>query len=145
MLKTSGSTKSATQPGEGGVGVGGNSRAERDGSRLDESRIDDGEVDGGEVRDNEVGKKVQKLSKSKKTVGLDFFTLGAKLAFTKLRQAFVKAPIFHHFDPEHHIRTVMDISGYAISGALSQLTSDNSGQWYSVVFFSWKMIPAEIR
>ena len=82
MLKTLESTKSWIWPGGGGVGVGGSSRAGRDGN---ESRIDDGEVDGGEVGDNEVGKNVQKLFKSKKTVGSEILTLKTKLAFTKLR------------------------------------------------------------
>ena len=77
--------------------------------------------------DNEVGKKVQNLSKSKKTVGSDFFTPGAKLAFTKLRQTFVKALILYSFDPKCHIRIKMDILGYAISGVLSQLTLDDLG------------------
>ena len=63
MLKISGSTESKTRPGEGKVGVGSNSRARRDGS---EDRINDSEVDGGEVGDDEIGKKVQKSSKSKK-------------------------------------------------------------------------------
>ena len=135
MLKTSGSTESSTRPGKGEVGVGGDSRAELDGSK----------VDSGEVGDDEVGKKVQNSSKSKKSVRSDFLTPGAKLAFAELRQAFVKAPIFHHFDPERHIRIEIDASGYAIGGVLSQLTSDNSGQWYPVAFFSRKMIPAETK
>ena len=99
----------SAKPRKGIVRVGNSRRARRNGSELDRNKIDNGEIDGSEIRDNEVGKRVQKLfksknfSKSKKTVGLDFFTLGARLAFTKLRQAFVKAPIFHHFDPERHI------------------------------------------
>ena len=109
-MKISGSTESKTRPGEGGVGIAG-SRAGRKGSKLDRSELhstegDGVEVDGGEVEDEKVGKKVQKcknLSKSKKMVGLDFFTPKAKLAFTELGQAFVKAPILHYFDPEHHI------------------------------------------
>ena len=108
MLKTSKSTKSKTRPGEGGVGVGG-SRAGCVGSKLDRSKNDDNEVDGNEVEDDKVETEVQKssksknLSKSKKMVGSDFLTLGAKLAFTKLRQAFFKAPILYHFDLEYHI------------------------------------------
>ena len=39
----------------------------------------------------------------------------------------------------------MDVSGYAICGVLSQLISDDLGQWYPVIFFSQKMIPAETR
>ena len=112
----------------------------------------DVEVDGGEVEVDEVGKKVQKLSKSKnlpkskkRVRSSDFLTPRAKLAFTELRQAFLKAPILHHFDPERHIRIETDASGYAIGGVLSQLTSDDSGRWHPVAFFSRKMIPAETR
>ncbi len=36
-----------------------------------------------------------------------------------------------------------DVSGYAIGGILSQLTSDDLGRWHPVAFFSRKMIPAE--
>ena len=78
--------------------------------------------------------KVQKLSKSKslfkskKTVGSDFLTLGAKLSFIELKQGFVKALILHHFDPKRHIRIETDKSGYAIGGVFSQLTLDNSSQ-----------------
>ena len=144
ILKTSGSTESKTRPGEGGVGVG-DSRAGREGSKLDGSELQDDEVDGGGGEDDEVGKKGRKTSKSKKSVRSDFLTPGAKLAFTELRQAFLKAPILHHFDPERHIRIETDASGYAIGGVLSQLTSDDSGRWHPVAFFSRKMIPAETR
>ena len=111
--------------------VGSSSKAGCDESR---SRIDNGEVDDDEVRDNEVGTNVQKLFKSKnltqfkKTVGSDFLTLRAKLAFIELRQAFVKAPILYHFDLERHIQIEKDVSGYATGRVLSQLTSDDLGQ-----------------
>ena len=78
MLKTL-SIKSA-KPKKSGVRIGVDSKARRDRSKLDGSRINNIEVDGGEVRDDEIGKKGQKisksknLSKSKKTVELDFFT-----------------------------------------------------------------------
>ena len=66
-----------------------------------------------------------------------------------MRQAFTKAPILQHFDPECHIRIETDASGYAIGGVLSQLTSDHltsdQGQWHPVAYFSRKMIPAETR
>ena len=143
MLKTSG-TKSKIQPGKGGDGIGG-SRARRGGTKLDDGRkIDGDEVDGNKVGDDEVGTKVQKLSKSKKTES-GFLTPGARKAFTELRQAFIKAPILHHFDPERHIRVEADISGYAIDGVLNQLTSDDLGRWYPVAFFLRKMISAETR
>ena len=37
----------------------------------------------------------------------------------------------------------MDVSGYAISGVLSWLTSDDLGRWHLVDFFSHKMILVE--
>ena len=144
-MKTSWSIESSTRPGKGEVGVGDDSRAGHDGSKLDGSELDGSEIDGSEVGDDEVGKKVQNLSKSKKMVQSDFFTPGAKLAFVKLRQAFVKALILHHFDLERHIRIEIDVSGYAIGRVLSQLTSDNLGRWHLVAYFSRKMIPAETR
>ena len=132
MLKTS-STNSA-KPRKSRVGVGddsktGYNRSRLDGSKLDRSKVDGNEVDRGEVKKDEVGKKVQKtsksknLSKSKKTIRLGFFILGARLAFTKLRQAFIKTPILYHFDLERYIRIETNISGYSISRVLSQLIS----------------------
>ena len=91
MLKTSGSIEFLARPREGVVGLSGDSRPGRDGSKLDRSEIDDGEFSGGEVGD-EVGKKGQKTSKFKKSSkskkiirSSDFLTLRAKLVFTKLR------------------------------------------------------------
>ena len=123
MLKTL-STESAKSR-KGGVGVGDDSRARRGGSKNNGSRIDNVEVDGSKVEVDEFEKKGRKTSKSKnsfkskKTVGSVFFTPGARLAFTKLRQVFIKAPILHHFNPECHIRIETDISGYAISRVLN--------------------------
>ena len=62
--------------------------------------------------------------KSSKFKNSAFLTANAKQAFTQLRLTFTKASIFRHFDPERHIRTKMDASGYAIGGVLSQLTFD---------------------
>ena len=86
MLKASGSNESKTRPGKGRVGVGG-SRAGRGGNRAGRggSKLDDGiRNDGDEVDGNEVGTKVQKSSKSKKTES-GFLTPGARKAFTELR------------------------------------------------------------
>ena len=152
MLKTSESIEPLTWPGESVVGVGGDSRARRDANKLDRNELGGNEVDGGEVKVDEVGKKVQKttksknLSKSKNTVGSsDFLTPKAKLAFIELRQVFLKALILHHFDLERHIRIETNVSGYAIGGVLSQLTLDDLSQWHLVAFFSCKMISAETR
>ena len=87
--------------------------------------------------------------------GTSFLTSEARLAFTQLRQAFVKAPILHHFDPESHIWIEPDASGYAIGGVLNQLSfgtkpdgiviKSDLGQWHPVAFFFRKMIPVETR
>ena len=76
---------------------------------------------------------------------IDYLTSSTKQAFTQLRQTFTKAPILRHFDPKCHIRIETDASSYAIGGVLSQLTSDNSGRWHPVAFYSQKMIPAKTR
>ena len=143
MLKISESTESKTQPGEGGVGVGG-SRTEREGNKLDRSELHSGEIDGSGVGNDEVVKKDRNSSKSKKSE-LGFLTSRAKKAFTELRQAFIKTPILHHFDSERHIRVETDASGYAIGEVLSQLILDDLGQLHPITFFSRKMIPAETR
>ena len=120
------SIKSA-KPKKGRVGIGNGSRARCNGSKIDGS-----EVDSNEIEDYEVGKKVQKttksknLSKSKKTVGsLNFFTFKAKLPFIKLRQVFFKARILYHFNLERYIWIKTDVLGYAIGGIFSQLILDN--------------------
>ena len=125
MLKTS-STKSA-EPRKNVVGIGGDSRARRDRDRLDGSGMNNIEIDDGKVGGNEVEKKDSKSFKSKKKES-GFFTSGARMAFTKLRQAFIKTLILHHFDPKHHIQVKTDTSGYGIGGIFSQLTLDNLGQ-----------------
>ena len=118
MLKTA-------EPKKGGDGAGGDIRTRHDGSKIDGSGMDDVEVDGGEVEVEKVGKKAQNLSKSKnfskskKMVGSDFLIPRAKLAFTKMGQAFFKVSILQHFDSKHHMRIEMDISGYAIGRVLS--------------------------
>ncbi len=112
--------------------------------------------------------KKPKLTKSKKSdlakanSRTDFLTPEAKKAFIYLRKAFIKAPILRHFDLERHIRIETDDLGYAISGVLSQMISDqhsfghvthedpNSskskiGQWHLITFFSQKIIPAETQ
>ncbi len=91
--------------------------------------------------------KKSKASRAKKLSSQSgsFLTPKAKKAFTKLRQALVKALILNHFNPERHILVETDASGYAIGRSLSQLTLDNSGQWHPVAYFSRKMIPVETQ
>ena len=115
--------------------------------------------------DNEVvgGGDDKNLSKSKKSknaksgiqthIGATgeptFLTSDTREAFNQLKQAFTKAPILQHFDPECHIQIKTNVSGYTIEGVLSQLTSDHltsdQGQWHLVIYFFRKMIPAETR
>ena len=162
MLRTL-STKSA-RPRKGIFGVGGDSRARHDRIKIDDEvddevddKVDDefdDKVD--DEVDDKVGKKSRNpfksknpsksknLSKSKK-IESGFFTFGARMAFTKLRQAFIKAQIVYHFDLECHIWVEMDVSGYVINGVLSQLILDNLGQWHPVAFFLRKMILAKTR
>ena len=127
-MKTS-NTKSVESR-KGRVRIKSGSRA-----RYDRSEIDGGEVNNIKIEDNKVRKKVQKTSKSKnsskskKMVGsLNFLILEAKLAFTELRQAFLKVAILHHFDPKCYIRIETDALVYAIDGVFSQLILDNLGQ-----------------
>ena len=63
--------------------------------------------------------------KSFKSKNPAFLTVNAGQAFTQLRQAFTKALILQHFDPECHIWIQTDASSYAIIGVLSQLTTDS--------------------
>lgn len=79
----------------------------------------------------------------KATGNSNFQTFETRLAFLQLRQAFTKALIVHHFDPERYIRIETDAFDYAIGGIFSQLILE-SGQWYPVAHFSRKMIPAKI-
>ena len=48
-----------------------------------------------------------------------FLTPGTKEAFNQLRQAFTKASMLQHFDPEYHIWIETDASGYVIIKVLS--------------------------
>ena len=128
---------------------------------LGELRTDEVVGDGGKADDrNPIKKSKNAKSRSQTRIGatreLTFLTPGTKKALNQLKQAFTKAPILQHFDPECHIRIEADASGYAIGGVLSQLTPDqvtldskiistksDSGQWHPVAYFFRKMISAE--
>ena len=159
MLKTTGNTGSGANPEETEGEVGG------------DSVVGNNMVGGNEATNPIKGKKQAKtikfkiLIKSKsysfppnsrnREAETGFLTLEARLAFTQLKQAFVKAPILHHFDLESYIQIETDISGYAIGGILSQLSSGTRadgvvtkadlGQWHPVAFFSRKIIPVETQ
>ena len=57
----------------------------------------------------------------------DFLIPKARLAFTKLKQAFIKALILYHFDWKYYICIKTDISKYVIGKVLSQLTLKDLG------------------
>ena len=125
MLKTIGNTGFAINSEETEGKVGGNS--------VVGDLVGGGEVTNPTKRKNQVKiTKSQILVKSKNNdfpksrteeARTGFFTPKARLVFTQLRQAFVKVPIFYHFNPESHIQTEIDASSYAIGGILSQLSS----------------------
>ena len=118
------------------IGVGDNNRKEH-GNRIEldgKDELDGSEVDGDKIRANDITKKknysktskFKKLFKPKKKIGsLDFLILRARLVFTKLRQAFVRALILYYFDPECYIQIKTNALCYAIDGVFSQLISDN--------------------
>ena len=103
-----------------------------------------GSIGGGGNYEDEMVKRSPLTSKNlNRTIG--YLNPNAKQTFTQLKQAFTKAPIPQHFDPEYHIRTKTNASGYTIGGLLRQLTLDNLSQWYLVAFYSQKMILAKTR
>ena len=122
-MKTSENTESTIQLGKSRIEVDDNSRAKRnDKYKLGGSEIYGGMIDISKVRNNKVAKKedYQKMSKPKKLVrSSDFFTSRARLAFTKLRQVFVKVLILNHYDPEYYIWIEIDTLGYTIGEVLS--------------------------
>lgn len=76
--------------------------------------------------------------------GLGFLTPRTRLELAQLRQAFIKVPIFYHFDSKCYIGVETNASGYAFSGILSQLTLDDQSLLHPIAFFFRKMISAEI-
>lgn len=90
-------------------------------------------------------KNYSKLSKSKKTIlnkfkilvnltmainadAIEYLIIKTKIAFTWLRQEFIKAPIFQNLDLECHIQIEIVAPSFAIGGVLSQLTLDGLSQ-----------------
>ena len=121
ILKTTRSTRSTANSKETECEVDGDSMV----SNL---------VGGGEATNTTKRKSQAKTTKSKILVksknhdfpksriekaGMGFLTPKARLVFTQLRQAFVKAPILHHFNPKSHIWIETNASSYAIGGILS--------------------------
>ena len=75
-------------------------------------------VGGGDYEDETVGKSLSKNLNG----ATSYLTPNARQTFIQLRQAFTKALILQHFNPESHIRIEINALGYAIGIVLSQLT-----------------------
>lgn len=60
-------------------------------------------------------------------MSIPFITPKARLAFIKLRQAFVEVLILYYFDLDYHIWTKTNIFSYAIGGVFSELALDDLG------------------
>ena len=91
----------------------------RSAENLSSSIAEDAEVGsvGGSDCEDETVERLPLLSKNSNGA-TGYLTPDAKRAFIRLSQAFTKAPILQHCDPECHIRIKTDASGYAISGVL---------------------------
>src|SRR5271167_794946 len=64
-------------------------------------------------------------------------------AFTRLREAFTKAPILAYFEPEEQIIMETDASDFAIGACLNQRGKD--GKLHPIAYFSAKMSPPELN
>ncbi len=125
MLKTTAASSEASPEATGKV----TEETENEVGDRDRAKISGVKLLGGKNSKNST--KVQNSAKSKVSKATSpetapearfFLTPESRLAFTRLRLAFTKAPIPHHFDLERYIRIETDASGYAIGDVLSQLT-----------------------
>lgn len=71
-----------------------------------------------------------------------FSNFNASTTFTQLRQAFIKASIFRHFNLKYDIRIETNTLGYTINRMLNQLIL-KSVQWHPIAYFSKNMILAK--
>ncbi len=94
---------------------------------------------------SKIAKSLTNLFKEKKKEKFDKkfeFTEKARIAFTQLKNVFIKTSILLHFDSKRKIRLKIDAFDFAISEILSQLIEKTS-QWHFVAFFFRKMFVAE--
>ena len=66
--------------------------------------------------------KSRNLSNNGATKEPQFLTIKTRETFNPLKQAFIEAPILLYFDLKYYIWIETDVSSYAISDVLSQLT-----------------------
>ena len=74
------------------------------------------------------------------------FILRAKASFSHLKEAFTTALILRHFNLILKVIVKIDVSGFAITGILSQLFGTGTdSRWHLVVFYSKKLSNIESR
>ena len=93
--------------------------------------------------------KLFKESKQEKQNELFIFEKIAKQTFRRFIKTFTKTLMLIHFDFKNLIRKKIDVSRFVIATILYQLITFvidvNQTQWYSIAFYSRKMILAEIK
>ena len=86
---------------------------------LPATAVDNSKIDGTSVGNERKSTKSDFTKPMRRAEEPSFLTPNARQAFTQLRQAFTKAPILRHFDPERHIRIKTYAFSYAIGGVFS--------------------------
>ena len=105
---------------------------------------------------NKKSKKLMHMPNIRAMKEPNFLNSNPKKVFNNFWLAFIKAPIFWHFDLESHIQIETNASDYAIDGVLRQLNFNSNaisndlnksdfGQWHPIAYFSRKMIPAKTQ
>lgn len=85
-----------------------------------------------------------KGSKNGKKQGPFELSEAAEQAFRNLVDAFIKAPILSHYQPQARLRVESDASDFAIAAILSQLVeAQGTNAWHPIAFWSRKLLPAE--
>ena len=72
------------------------------------------------------------------------WSLWCQEIFNMLKQAFTKAPILQHYDPDHPITLECDTSSYAIAAILSQ-TDPATNELCPIAFHAHTMITAKLN
>lgn len=80
------------------------------------------------VSGDKIDKKIANLSNNTKKMSseVDFPTFKARLTFTLLKKAFIKALILYYYNLEHYIQMKINVLRYTISEILAQLTFEIS-------------------
>ena len=91
---------------------------------MDVAEVDEIGVGGSDCEDETV----RRLPSKNFNGATGYLTPNARRTFTQLRQAFTKAPILQHFNPECYIRIETNASSYAIGGVISQQTLASASQ-----------------